>query len=147
MYVNISRNISTTLCRPPWMNKTFKVSNSLRPSDTIWWNTKPLPEPMLIYYEKGFCGILQRAISQEMLKISVGKMSLIITISKTFSHLPGVNELKHSWEMIHTYVNWPLVITYLMFPPVLVLLFKCSLVDNQALWWNNLIYIHSTVCR
>ena len=45
---------------------------------------------MLTYYERG---ILPRAISQEMFKISICKMSLKITILKSFTHLPGANEL------------------------------------------------------
>ena len=41
----------------------------------------------------GFCATDGRPISQEVLKISIRKMSLDITHLRLFPHLPGDNEL------------------------------------------------------
>ena len=62
--------------------------NGLLPDGTM-----PLPEPMLTSSE-GFCGILLRAVSQELLKVSIQDMSLKKTFWKIFSNPPGANELK-----------------------------------------------------
>ena len=81
--------------------------NSLRPSDTIWWQiyvnigssndllpdgTKPLPQPMLTSSE-GSSGVLVRSISYELLKNQIHEVSLKIALLKSFPFLPGPNEL------------------------------------------------------
>ena len=80
--------------------------NSLWPSDAILASSgSTLAHVMLVAWRHqaitwtnvhliwtSFCGILLRAISQEMLKISVPKMNLKITILKLFPHLPGASE-------------------------------------------------------
>ena len=55
---------------------------------------KPLPEPTVDLSSKVFCGIHLRAISQEILKISIHKMSLTITLLELQPHFLGANELR-----------------------------------------------------
>ena len=99
--------------RVQWMVIYFIVlsshvveANSLWSSDAIWrhrsgstlgkWSlldgTKPLPEPMLIVRSSGNH---LKAISKELPRPSVAKISLKITFIKCHSNHPGVNELKH----------------------------------------------------
>ena len=47
---------------------------------------------------EGFCGILLKTISQELLKISIQGMSLKNAFLKLFSNLPGANELTSNAE-------------------------------------------------
>ena len=56
--------------------------------------TKPLPEPILTYYQ--WSRIHLRAILQEVLKISVLDMSLKIADLRLKPHLLGANELRWS---------------------------------------------------
>ena len=56
--------------------------------------TKPLPEPMLSSIE--VLWHTPKAISQEMLKVSILDMSLEITSLRLWPYLPGANELKET---------------------------------------------------
>ena len=52
---------------------------------------------------EGFCGILQRTVSQELLKVSIQDMSLKKTFWKLFSNLPEANELNHRQQVHGTW--------------------------------------------
>ena len=58
------------------------------------------PSHYLNLWSKGFCGILLRAISQQMLKISVCKTSLKLQFWNYLHISRGANELSHevSWQ-------------------------------------------------
>ena len=68
---------------------------------------KPLPEPMLTCHQS--CSVTihihLKAISQEVLEVSIWKVSLIITFSRTTLHLPGANELTLWGWVTHICVN------------------------------------------
>ena len=53
--------------------------------------TKPLPEPMLTYHQRGSVAYFWE---QELLKVSIQDMSLKKTFWKIFSNPPGANELR-----------------------------------------------------
>ena len=72
------------LSRPQWVN-------SLWPSDAI--SSHCLNQYWLII--NGFCDIHMTVISQEILMISICKMSLKITFLKLLQNFPRANELTH----------------------------------------------------
>ena len=58
-----------------------------------WWH-QAITWTNVDLSSEGFCGILLRTVSQELLKVSIQDMSLKKTFWKLFSNLPGANELK-----------------------------------------------------
>ena len=81
--------MATILFRPHYVNSfclNIGSGNTLLPE-----GAKALQETMLTYL---FCGTQLRPISQEVLKISVCKMSLKNTLANVLPPLSGPNELK-----------------------------------------------------
>ena len=110
------------LAQNKWQTISWANVNSLLPSDAIRRQgtestlaqvmacclTAPchLPEPMLTYHQYWVrsCGIHQRALSWEDLKIPISKTRLKITVLESHSDLPVANELTRLPCM--TWLRW-----------------------------------------